>query len=164
MSYDDFVASLQGVKPKQAGYLYTYGFTSLAYLQAHTSDWDALAELPQAEAVMRRYIELAGAEADPAAYNYLAILLTLRPPSLGGKPEEARDFWEQAIELTDGCDLGIKVAMAEGYAKLLYEQELHDRLVGEVLDASPYCDGKTLLNVLAQERALELQEESPDYF
>ena len=39
-----------------------------------------------------------------------------------------------------------------------------DRLVGEVLDASPYCDGKTLLNVLAQERALELQEESPDYF
>ena len=164
MSYDDYVASLEGVSPKHADLLYTYGFASLAYIQAHTSDWNALADIPQSEALLKRYLELAGDAANPAAYNYLGILLTLRPPALGGKPEEAREYFERAIAMTGGRDLGIKVAYAEGYAKLLYEQELHDRLVDEVLAASPHADGYTLLNVLAQEDALRLKAESPEYF
>jgi hypothetical protein len=41
---------------------------------------------------------------------------------------------------------------------------LHDRLVDEVLDASPYADGLTLMNVIAQEEALRLRVEADDYF
>lgn len=164
MTYDDFVASLAGVGEKHAELLYTYGFASLAYLQAHTSDWNALAELPQAEATLKRYLELAGDDPNPSAYNYLGVLLTLRPPALGGKPEEAREYFERAIALSGGRDLGVKVAYAEGYAKLLYEKELHDRLVDEVLTATPHADGYTLMNVLAQEEALRLKAESADYF
>jgi hypothetical protein len=95
---------------------------------------------------------------------YLGIILTLRPPALGGKPEEAREHFEKAIALSDGRDLGAKVEFAKGYAKLLYERELHDRLVDEVLDASPYADGLTLMNVIAQEEALRLRVEADDYF
>lgn len=164
MTHDDFVASLAGVEEKHAELLYTFGFASLAYLQAHTSDWNALAELPQAEAVLKRYIELSGDAANPSAYSYLGILLTLRPPALGGKPEEAREYFERAIALSGGRDLGVKVAYAEGYAKLLYEKELHDRLVDEVLTSSPHADGYTLMNVLAQEDALRLKAESAEYF
>ena len=164
MTYDDFIVSLNGVRPKHADLLYSYGFASLAYLQAHTSDWNALAELPQAEAILKKYLDLSGDLANPAAYNYLGVLLTLRPPALGGKPEEAREYFERAIAMSGGQDLGAKVAYAEGYAKLLYEKELHDRLVSEVLNASPHVDGYTLMNVLAQEDALRLQAESDDYF
>ena len=71
---------------------------------------------------------------------------------------------EKAIELTGGQDLSIKVEFAKGYARTLYDQELHDQLVAEVLEASPYADGFTLLNVLAQEQALELARTAPDYF
>lgn len=163
-NYDEFVHSLQGIGEKQAEYLYVYGFAMLAYLRAHSSDMQTLAELPKAEALLRRYLEIAGDSATSSAHTYMGIMLTLRPPSLGGKPEEAREHFEKAIAMTGGRDLSVKVEYAKGYAKLLYEQELHDRLVDEVLTADPYQDGLTLMNVLAQEEALILRQEASDYF
>jgi hypothetical protein len=164
LTFQEFEASLGGVAESEAKALYTYGFALLAYIRAHADDFDALAELPQAEAILIRYIELVGDAANPAAFNYLGILQTLRPPMYGGKPEEARANFEKAIELTGGQDLSVKVEFARGYARTMYDQELHDQLVAEVLQASPYADGFTLLNVLAQEQALELARTAPDYF
>ncbi len=164
LNYDDFVATLGGLTEADADAVYVYSFATLAYLRAHSSDWNALAELPQAEALLRRYLEISGDETNSSAYTYLGIMLTLRPESLGGKPEEARTYFERAIELTGGRDLGVKVEYAKGYAKLLYERELHDKLVGEVLQASPYEDDLTLMNVLAQEEALRLQADADYYF
>jgi hypothetical protein len=163
-NYDDFVASLEGVKQKHADALYAYGFATLAYLRTHSSDWNALAELPQVEALFSHYLKINGNEANGATHTYMGILLTLRPPALGGKPEEAREHFEKAIELTNGTDLSAKVEYARGYAKLLYERELHDRLLNEVLDADPYVDGFTLSNVMAKKDAAILLAEADDYF
>jgi hypothetical protein len=163
-TYDEFVLTLDGIGPKQGEYLYTYGFASLAYLRAHSSDWNSLAELPQMEALFDRYMDINGDEVNGAVYTYMGILLTLRPPALGGEPERAREYFEKAIALTGGKDLGAKVEYARGYAKLLYERELHDRLLNEVLQADPYQDGYTLSNILAKEQAKALLAEADDYF
>ena len=163
-TYDEFVASLDGIGPRQAELLYTYGFASLAYLRAHSSDWNSLAELPQMEALFNHYMAISGDAANSAVYTYMGILLTLRPPALGGDPERAREYFEKAIALTGGRDLSVKVEFARGYAKLLYERELHDRLLIEVLEADPYYDGFTLGNVLAKEQAAALMAEADDYF
>ncbi len=164
LDYESFVASLGNVGAKQAETLYVYGFAMLAYIQAHSSDWDALAELPQAEAILNRYLQLSGTSARASAYTYLGILQTLRPPAMGGKPDEARSNFEKAIALSEGQDLSAKVEFAKGYARTMYERELHDALVDEILGASPYADGYTLLNVLAQEQALALRASADDYF
>ena len=164
LPYDEFVGSLSGVSAKHADLLYSYGFATLSYLRAHSSDWNTLAELPQAEALLNHYLDISGDAANPAAYMYIGILLTLRPPALGGKPEEAKSHFEKAIAMTEGRDFGAKVEYAKGYAKLLYERELHDQLVQEVLNGDPYADGLTLMNVLAQEEALRLQADANDYF
>ncbi len=163
-SYDEFVQSLDGIGAKKAKYLYTYGFASLAYLRAHSSDWNSLAELPQIEALFNHYLDISGKSANQSVYTYMGILLTLRPPALGGEPERAREFFEKAISSTDGKDLGAKVEYARSYAKLLYERELHDRLLNEVLVADPYVDGFTLGNILAQQEATLLLAEADDYF
>jgi hypothetical protein len=163
-NYDEFVASLDGLSVKHVEIMDTYGFATLAFLRAHSSDWNSLAELPQVEAFYNRYLELAGDDVDSSVHTYMGILLTLRPPALGGRPDEARMHFEKAIELSDGQDLSAKVEFAKGYAKLLYERELHDRLLTEVIEASPYADGLTLSNVLAQEEAAILLAEADDYF
>ena len=163
-NYEEFVQSLEGVGTRDAEFLYTYGVATLAYLRAHSDDWDTLAELPQVEALFERYLEIALDEASPSTHTYMGILLTLRPPALGGKPEEAREHFEKAIAMSDGRDLSAKVEYARGYAKLLYERELHDRLLGEVLAADPYADGLTLSNVLAQQDARALLAEADNYF
>ena len=164
MIYDDFVATLDGLDEKHAEFVYTYGLSTLVYLRAHSDDWNALAELPQVEALFNRYLEIAGDSAAPATHTYMGILLTLRPPALGGKPEEARAHFERAIELTEGRDLSAKVEFARGYAMLLYERELHDRLLIEVIQADAYADGLTLSNVLAKEDAAAMLAAADDYF
>lgn len=163
-NYDEFVATLDGIGAKRAELLYTYGFASLAYLRAHSSDWNSLAELPQIEALFNHYLNISGDTVNGAVYTYMGILLTLRPPALGGEPERAREYFEKAIAVTDGKDLGAKVEFARGYAKLLYERELHDQLLNEVMEADPYQDGFTLSNVLAKEQAAALLAEADDYF
>lgn len=163
-NYDEFVASLGGISSKQADVLYAYGFTMLAYLRAHSSDWNALAELPHVEALFSHYLAITGVGANRAVHTYMGILLTLRPPALGGRPEEARAHFEKAIELTNGRDLTAKVEFARGYARLLYERELHDELLNDVLHADPYADGFTLGNVMAQEDAAILLAEADEYF
>jgi hypothetical protein len=164
LSYDDFVASLAGVGPRDAEYLYSYGFASLAFLQAHSSDMSSLAELPHVEALFDHYLDISGDGVNGSVYTYMGILLTIMPPALGGKPEEAREYFEKAIVVSEGRDLSAKVEFARGYAKLLYERELHDQLLTEVLAADPYQDGFTLSNVLAQEDAAALMAEADDYF
>ena len=163
-NYDEFVATLDGIRPKHAELLYTYGFASLVFLRAHSSDWNSLAELPQIEALFNHYLNISGDAVNSSVYTYMGILLTLRPPALGGEPERAREYFEQAIEVTNGRDLSAKVEYARGYAKLLYERELHDRLLNEVVAADPYYDGFTLGNVLAKEEAVVLLAEADDYF
>ena len=164
MNYDEFVASLSGVGERDADYLYTYGFATLAYMRAHSADTDTLAELPQAEALFEHYLAIAGDEVSPGTHVYMGILKTLLPPALGGKPEEAREHFELAIDMSDGKDLSAKVEYARGYAKLLYDRELHDRLLNEVLASDPHASGLTLTNVIAQQDAAVLLEEADDYF
>ncbi len=163
-TYDEFVATLDGIGKKNADVLYTYGFASLVFLRAHSSDWDSLAELPQVEALFDHYLYISGDEVNSSVYTYMGIMLTLLPPSLGGEPERARGYFEKAIADSGGADLSAKVEYARGYAKVLYERDLHDRLLNEVLEADPNRKGFVLSNVMAQEEAATLLAEADDYF
>jgi hypothetical protein len=58
----------------------------------------------------------------------------------------------------------VKVEFARGYARMLYERELHDRLLDEVMAADPNVPGYTLTNVLAQRDADDMLASADDYF
>jgi hypothetical protein len=164
MTFAQFEASLEGLSSRHAEAVYSYSVASLAWIRSHSDDWNALAELPQMEALLGRYLEIGGSKTRGNVYTYLGILATLRPPALGGEPEKGKGYFERAIELTDGRDLSAKVEYARGYARLLYERELHDRLLNEVIAADPHEPGLTLTNVLAQRDAARLLEDADDYF
>jgi hypothetical protein len=57
-----------------------------------------------------------------------------------------------------------KVEYARRYARLMFDRELHDRLLQEVLAADPVYPELTLSNVLAQRQAKELLQSAEDYF
>jgi hypothetical protein len=164
ISYDDYLATLGGLSEKHADVVYAYGLASLAYIRTHADDFNAIARLPHAEALLTRYLEISGGETDATVYVFLGILATIRPPAFGGEPEKGRAAFERAIDLTDGKDLSAKVEFASGYARLLYERELHDKLLNEVMAADPHVTGFTLTNVMAQEDAAELLASADDYF
>jgi hypothetical protein len=164
MQYEDFTATLNDLRPKHADVVLAHGVASLAYIRAHSGDYVAVAALPNMEALLGRYIEITDDDDVSAVYVYLGVLATLRPPALGGEMEKGRAYFERAIELTNGTDLSAKVEFARGYARTLYERELHDQLLNEVMAAEPEVPGLTLSNVLAQRQAAELLASADDYF
>ena len=94
----------------------------------------------------------------------MGVLESQLPPSLGGRPDLAKMHFENAIRASDGRHLMAKVLYAQQYARLLFEQELHDRLLTEVLQADPRAEGLTLINQLAKQQAEVLLAESAEYF
>jgi tetratricopeptide (TPR) repeat protein len=164
MSHDDFVAVLGRLNRRDVPAIYSFALSELAYLRAHPDDYKALAELPNVEAALEHLIALDETWEGGSAHVFLGILNTLRPPSLGGRPEVAREHFERAIELSKGRDLGAKVEYARSYARLLYDRDLHDRLLQEVLAADPNVSGLVLSNTLAQSEARRLLASADAYF
>jgi hypothetical protein len=118
---------------------------------------DAIAELPKVQSLVERVIELDESFYYGASHTIMGALLTVRPPSLGGKPEEARKHFKKAVELGQGQLLTTYVMYAKNYAKQMYEEELFYQLLNTVLD-SPVdsVPELTLVNTLAQRQAREL--------
>lgn len=164
LPYDELERQLGKAGPSDASVLLSYAIASLAYIRTHGEDWEALADLPRIEGVLNRLLVIAP-DSDAAQVNtYLGVLNTLRPAALGGQPERGRMYFERALELTGGRDLGVLVDYARGYARLVYDRELHDRLLNEALQADPRQPGYTLFNILAQRQAAELLASADDYF
>ncbi len=89
---------------------------------------------------------------------------SILPASLGGKPEQAKAHFEEAVLLSDGKNLLAQVLYAEKYARLVFDRELHDSLLNEVLAADPDVHGLTLQNTYAQQQAEALLADADDYF
>jgi hypothetical protein len=144
--------------------MYVLAGSWAGYLQANSEDWSAIADLPKIESLLNRVVQLAPAHDQGQPYVYLGVLNSLRPEAIGGKPELGRRNFEKAIELSDGKNLYAKTLFAEFYARLVFDQELHDKLLNDVISADPIAPGFTLTNTLAQDRAKKLLESGKDYF
>jgi len=162
--YDEFVAGLLRLKAGDTPALFAYTVSWLAYIRTHSSNWGSVADLPKVEASLKRIQALDENYESAAVHQYLGILNTLRPVALGGAPELGRSHFEQAVEITNGQDLSIKLEYARSYARLVYNRELHDRLLVQVVEANPEVPGFTLFNTLAQTEAQSLLDAADDYF
>jgi len=163
-SFEQFTAAVAAVRPRSADALYSYCVGMLAYIRTHSGDYGAIAALPKVEHALEHLLEIGAADRQASVNMYLGILNSLRPPMLGGQPERARAYFETADKLSGGRDLSIKVEFARGYARLVYDRELHDRLLNEVMLAEVKQPGLTLFNRLAQSQAAELLASADEYF
>lgn len=159
-----FEAALASLDDADVDLAYGLAAAWTGYLQAHREDWTAIADLPKVEALLVWVVDRRPDHADGLAFVYLGALNSLRPEAVGGKPEQGRAYFERAIELSGGRNLYAKVMMAEFYARLVFDRELHDRLLEQVLTADPIAPGFTLANVLAQERARSLKVSADEFF
>jgi len=101
---------------------------------------------------------------DGGSHLYLGVLSTQLPPSLGGKSEKGRAHFERANEISAGKNLMVNVLMAQHYARMVFDQELHDQLLQAVLTEPAEAPGLTLVNTIAKLQASKLLEESVDFF
>ena len=144
--------------------LYQTATAWVTWAQTHADDWNAVAEIPLIQAMFERVAALDPNHDHGRLQLYLGVLNTLLPPAYGGKPERARAHFERALALSQGRDLMVPVLYARHYARLVFDRELHDRLLRQALAAEPRQPGLTLSNLLAQRQARRLLQESEEYF
>lgn len=161
---NDFKAELQTLDKGDMKWVYGYATALAGWVQANSGDFNAVAALPKVEAMLERVTTLVPMLDNGNPWIYRGVLASQVPAALGGKPELARSYFEKAIAVSDGYNLMAKALFAEFYARLVFDQELHDHLLHEVLAAEVEAPALTLANVLAQEKAAALLESGKDYF
>ncbi len=159
-----FQAWVDELDDKDIDVVYTLATSWAGWIQANSDDFSAIADLGKVKALMTRVSELAPTMENGNVYLYLGVFETLVPPALGGKPEVGRAHFERAVEISAGQNLLAKVMFAEQYGRLVFDQELHDALLQDVLDAPLEVEGLTLMNAVAKEQASALLSTSADYF
>ena len=162
--FEGFQAEVAKVGVKDVAVIYVLATAWAGRIQANTSDWNAIAEIPKVQALLDRVVVLDPGQAKGEPYMYLGVLATLRPATLGGKPEEGKADFEKALALSEGKNQMVRVLYAKHYARLVFDKDLHDRLLNEAIAADPHAPGLTLINVLAQQQARQLLESGKDYF
>lgn len=164
MPYKMISKILKNAPEKLVPHLHTMGVTWVGWIQAHKGDWNAVAKLSTVKLILETVVRLDEPYRDGISHLYLGGLATLLPPALGGKPETGRVHFERAILLSNSKNLFAKVSFAERYGRLVFDRQLHDRLLQEVIDADPVASDYTLMNVIAQEQARKLLASANDYF
>ena len=164
LSFDVFSERVASISLKEVDPAYQLAVAWTGWIQANSDDWAAVGQLARVKALMTRVLVLADGFDEGGAHLYMGGLETVLPASMGGNPEKGKAHFERAIEYSDGRFLMAKVVYAEQYAKLVFDQALHDDLLNSVLAADPVAPNLTLINTLAQERAKQLMMESNGYF
>jgi hypothetical protein len=164
LSYYEFEQSLKQFTRDDVQVLFALGSAWAGWLQANSADWNAVAELPRIKSIIQRVLELEPTVNNGDAYLYMAVMESFLPPAMGGKPELAKKNFEQAIEISDGSNLMAKLLFAEKYARLVFDKQLHDQLLEEVINANIEINDSTLINSIAQHKARLLLAQSDEYF
>lgn len=161
---DMLAPMLQKMERDDVSLLFAVAGSWAGWIQSHSEDWSAVADLSRVELLVKRVIELDAHFEQGMPYLYLGVLATVLPPALGGRPEEGKAHFEKAIALSEGKNLMAKVYFARQYARGVFDRELHDRILNEVMAAEPHAQSFTLSNLLARREAEALLKSADDYF
>ncbi|MGY6275839.1 TRAP transporter TatT component family protein [Methylomonas sp. MgM2] len=162
-TFDEVKAMLQQTDHDDIDALFSLGTAWAGWIQANKSDWNAIAQLAQVKLIMQRILELDESYKQGSAHVYMAVMESLLPASLGGKPDLARQHFQRAIDLAPD-NLMTRVLYAKHYARMVFDRELHDNLLKTALNSKATAPDLTLINTLAQQQAQQLLDSANDYF
>lgn len=162
--YLDFEAAMASLEAEQIDTIYALATSWTGWIKTRRDDFAAISDLPKVESLLRWVVDQDASHDAGGPFLYLAVLNSQRPAAVGGDLDGARAFYEQALDLSEQQNLLVKVYYASEYGRMVFDRELHDRLLNEVIDAKADVPGYTLSNQLAKARAQDLLEEADEYF
>lgn len=162
-SFDEVKVLVEQTDNDEVDQLYSVASAWASWIQANKSDWNAVAQLAQVKLIMGRVLEMDETYQQGSAHLYLAVMESLIPEALGGKPELSKQHFDRAAQLAPN-NLMIKVLYAKHYARMVFNRDLHDNLLKNTLAAQASAPGLTLINTLAQQQAQQLLDSANDYF
>jgi hypothetical protein len=134
-------------------------------IDLNRNDVARVVDLPKAVALVKRSHEL-----DPKLYNggaamVLGLVYASQGKAMGGDPELAKKYFDEALAATGGRYLMTKAMMARTYAVITQDRALFESLLKEVLAApADIYPEQRLSNELAKRRAKRYLQQVEDFF
>jgi len=165
MSLPELSAALAKTDKGEIGPIFWGGYGWALWISQQNGAPAALVDLPKIELLMERVVDLDDTYYRGGAHLFLGIYHGSRPQLYGGKPELARQHFEKTLANNHRTFLPVQVAYAEYYAKPLFDRELYQKLLEEVLafDLSTAPE-LSLSNQVAQRQARRLLTKIDEYF
>ncbi len=164
LDFDNFDQRIEQLHNDDLEALYVLTTTWTGWIDANSSDFRALADLPRVERLLDWIAATRPDHDDGAVWLYLGVLNSQRPPAAGGQPDKARRYFEQARERSRGHNLLVNVLMADSYARLLFDRELYVELLEAVIDSPVNDPDYRLINQVARNRATRMLTQTEDIF
>ncbi len=135
------------------------------YINITRTDLEAMADLSKVLAMMNFVLREDPGYYFGGAHLFLGAIEGSVPPALGGKPEAAKAHFEKALQLNGGKFLMTHVYYAKTYAVQMLDQELFEKLLKNVEDASiDILPEARLPNAVAKKKAALLRRLATDLF
>jgi hypothetical protein len=110
----------------------TYGW--LTWVQNQQGSPEAIADIVYIEKIMTKLLELDPGYQGGSIHLFWGVYHAAKPAMFGGRPDLSKAHFEKALEYSDKKFLMAQTTYAETYARAVFDKDLHDRLLKEVLD------------------------------
>jgi len=135
----------------------------LNWIQVQQGAPAAMADLVMVEKIMLRLLALDDSYQMGSIHLFFGAYYATRPPMFGGSPEKSAYHFKKALEISHHSFLMVQTTYAVTLARQLFDRELYDRLLHEVI-AFPLANAPdvALSNQIAKRKAQRLLNE--DFF
>lgn len=163
--FDQFEHQVGQTKRSDTAYLFWAASCWGGWIGARSTSITAVAELPRAEALMRRALILDETYHYGGPHLFMGVLYASRPQVAGGSLELSRQHFLKAIEIGQGKFLMAHVYYADTYARKVLDRDLFVSTLKKVLDTpADVVPELTLMNSVARKKAEALLEKADEYF
>lgn len=150
--------------PEDVPLLFWTGYAWGSAINAGKDDPELVLALPFARSLVERAVEL-----DPSYYNYsgltfLGVVNASLPEALGGNPERARQYFEQALEATGGKFFTVQFSYARTYAVQTQDRDLYIRLLRQIVDGGDPEPEARVANRMTRRRAIRWLNRTDQFF
>jgi hypothetical protein len=136
-----------------------------SWVNVNLADMEAVADLPRAEAIMQRVLELDETYFHAGPHLFFGMSNASRPELLGGKPTVAREHFERVFALTEKKFLLAYVFYAQTYAVQTQDRALFlDTLAYVTAQPPDVAPGIELFTAIAKLRAEQLRAKTGELF
>ncbi len=145
--------------------LYWTGSAWAGWITTHPDSMLALADLSAVLAIMDRVKALDESYQDGGVHLFYGLYYASQPRLVGGDPEKAGAHFQTAMRYSGEEALMPKVLYARYYALKIFDQELFEKTLQDVINAPPALDPDlNLMNAIARQRAQRLLDSVDDFF
>lgn len=129
-----FQNALSGFGKNDVPAVFWTAFAWGSYINADRSDISALADLWKVNALMAFVLEKDPGYYYGGGYLFFGTIEGSMPPMLGGKPEQAKAYFEKCLEINEGKFLMTYVYYASTYAVQIQDRDLFISLLKKAID------------------------------